>query len=253
MTASLPRRPACYNRSPVRRLAQQAAAELFEFCRLQPTDPRFCEMLALRYQVYCEERRFERPQDHPAGLEQDEYDAHSVHFVAIHRRSGRLVGTVRLILWAEKPFPAEQAFSLSRELLQLQPQQLAEVSRLALSRRYRQELRRQDARTAPALNELVGGLLRCLVEEGVRRGVTHFYAVMARALPVLLARRQLFFRQIGPEREYHGRRAPYLGSVAALLLSHPQWLARLPRALVALEMVAPLPILPPPPVPNGRF
>ena len=52
----------------------------------------------IRYQVYCVERQFEDPDDHPDGRETDHFDFHSVHSLLIHRASGHAVGTVRLVL-----------------------------------------------------------------------------------------------------------------------------------------------------------
>jgi hypothetical protein len=40
---------------------------------------------------------------------------------------------------------------------------------------------------------------------------------MARGLPTLLARKKIFFSQIGPEKEYHGFRAPYIATVGDIL------------------------------------
>ena len=53
---------------------------------------------ALRYQVYCLERKFENPEEHSQGLESDQHDAHAVQGVLFHRPTDRAVGTVRLIL-----------------------------------------------------------------------------------------------------------------------------------------------------------
>ncbi|MGH7225707.1 MAG: GNAT family N-acyltransferase, partial [Gemmataceae bacterium] len=41
----------------------------------------------LRYQVYCVEHAFLDPADNPGGREIDEFDAHSVHSLLIHRGS----------------------------------------------------------------------------------------------------------------------------------------------------------------------
>src|ERR1700712_1942968 len=40
---------------------------------------------ALRFQVYCLERKFENEEEHPDGLEKDEYDAHSIQGLLSHR------------------------------------------------------------------------------------------------------------------------------------------------------------------------
>ncbi len=196
---------------------------LFEFRKIEKDDPCFVDVLALRYKVYCEERGFEKPEDHPDGLEKDEYDDHSVHFAAILKHNQKVVGTVRLILHSEKLFPIEHSFEFNRNLKDLRREKLGEVSRLALSRCYCRELRGGVLRANSQVGELVNGLLRCLVQEGLERGLSHFYAVMARGLPILLARKKIFFAQIGPEKEYHGLRAPYLGTVRDVLSRNPQF------------------------------
>src|SRR5258708_28292732 len=53
---------------------------------------------ALRYQVYCLERRFENADEHSDGLEIDQFDAHAIQGVLFHRPTERAIGTVRIIL-----------------------------------------------------------------------------------------------------------------------------------------------------------
>src|SRR6185312_7794735 len=53
---------------------------------------------ALRFQVYCLERKFENAEEHPNGLETDEYDAHAVQGVLFHRPSQSAMGAARVIL-----------------------------------------------------------------------------------------------------------------------------------------------------------
>jgi len=49
----------------------------------------------LRHEVYCVEKRWERP--HAGGLEVDSYDPYAAHFLVKHRHSATYVGTVRLV------------------------------------------------------------------------------------------------------------------------------------------------------------
>jgi hypothetical protein len=44
---------------------------------------------ALRYQVYCLERKFLRAENYPSGLEIDEFDRHAIHVGAASRRGAR--------------------------------------------------------------------------------------------------------------------------------------------------------------------
>jgi N-acyl amino acid synthase of PEP-CTERM/exosortase system len=52
----------------------------------------------LRYQVYCVENAFEDPAQNPTGFESDAFDSSALHSLLIHRSTGDVVGTVRLIL-----------------------------------------------------------------------------------------------------------------------------------------------------------
>ena len=93
----------------------------------------------LRYQVYCVENSYERPDEQMGGRETDLYDDRSVHALLIHKRSGAVAGTVRVIL----PEADTQGLSLPikvvtdshhRELLRRLPySQTAEISRFAHS------------------------------------------------------------------------------------------------------------------------
>jgi N-acyl amino acid synthase of PEP-CTERM/exosortase system len=185
------------------------------------------KVFELRYRSYCEEWGFEKPEDHPEGIEYDEYDKHSVHFAAT-RNSDHLIGTIRLILNDEKGFPIEKHCKIDEDLSRLDRNKLAEISRLAISKEY---LRRAEDRIIFNGNrehqpefrqipserrkrqEIVCGLYRCVYTESKRRGLTHWYAVMGKGLYLLLKRFSITFVPIGPEVNYHGLRTPYVSSI----------------------------------------
>jgi N-acyl amino acid synthase of PEP-CTERM/exosortase system len=52
---------------------------------------------ALRYQVYCLERQFEKTEEHADGMEADAFDSHSVHGLLFYRLTGEALGTLRII------------------------------------------------------------------------------------------------------------------------------------------------------------
>lgn len=56
------------------------------------------EVFRLRYRIYCLERRFENPADHPNGQETDRFDRRSLHSLLVYQRTGAMTGTVRLVL-----------------------------------------------------------------------------------------------------------------------------------------------------------
>jgi N-acyl-L-homoserine lactone synthetase len=94
------------------------------------------EIYRLRYKVYCEEWGFERPEDHPDGLEKDVYDKSAVHFAA-KDSTQKIVGTIRLILNSSEGFPIEKYCQLDINKDELPRESLAEISRLAISKEYR--------------------------------------------------------------------------------------------------------------------
>ena len=193
----------------------------------------------LRYQVYVNEWGFEKPEDHPGGLERDEYDQSSLHFYACSRNSDEVIGSARIILGSDLPFPIERHFDVSSFPSAGRRGQMAEISRLAISKDYRRRAidrvifsrgdnpldeREVDlAVTQPVVqerrkceHELIRGLYLLIYRESLELGLTHWYAVMARGLYVILSRWGIDFRQIGPEKYYHGMRAPYVVDIRAM-------------------------------------
>jgi N-acyl amino acid synthase of PEP-CTERM/exosortase system len=79
------------------RLRSFTAAYHKTFETLKADTPELKERVyALRHRVYCEENKFEKP----AGgreLEFDSFDGRAVHFLLVHRHTGRDAGTVRLV------------------------------------------------------------------------------------------------------------------------------------------------------------
>lgn len=184
------------------------------------------EVSSLRYQVYCLERGFEDPSASPQGLEQDAFDARSLHCLLRHRETRVALGTGRLIL----PDPARPRASwpiqqvchdpriLDERVLPLA--QTAEVSRFCLSTEARRQVRDlqrdagDDERVAPfALLGIVRGLLAL----SLQRGITHWAMVGEPRLLRLLGRLGLHFEPLGPLVEYHGQRQPCCRDIAGLL------------------------------------
>lgn len=188
---------------------------------------------SLRYQVYINEWEFETPGDHPVGLEYDDYDSHSIHFYARSRRDSRIIGTVRTILNSDLGFPIERHFALTGTPVGVDRDTLGEISRLAVSKEYRRraidhalfeagpfvpnQLPRymDDGRDIRrhCEHELVRGLYLLIYRDSKQRGLTHWYAVMAKGLYAILRRWGIPFEQIGPAQDYHGLRSPYITSI----------------------------------------
>lgn len=202
------------------------------------------EIYRLRYKVYVEECGFERPENHPAGIEIDKFDKNSVHF-ATKNENENIIGTVRLILNSPIGFPIEKRCKLNINKDELPRNHLAEISRLAISKQYRRrgedkfiygpeeerreiidtgdtkqyQRRAEDKYRSGELYErrrgpdLVLSLYKAIYHESKRRNITHWYAVMTKGLYILLKRFGIDFEPIGQPVDYHGIRTPYLGDI----------------------------------------
>ncbi len=189
---------------------------------------------ALRFEVFCEELGYLPPASFPGGEESDAHDRHALHFGAIDG-TGTIVGTVRLVPDSELGLPI---FSRCRILPEFEPGagpggSVAEISRLAVSARYRR--RKGDGRyglstgTPDELSaagawrerrsrrpEIVLGLYRAMYQESKRRAITRWYAAMEKSLARQLKRFHFHFVEIGPETDYYGPVSPYAAEIRAL-------------------------------------
>ena len=197
------------------------------------------EVFRLRYEVLCQEFKLSgfETRRYPDGLEVDEYDYRSVHYLLRHRPTSAIAGTVRLILvdntQVEKSFPVEQ-FSVHFNQAIVDPALLprresAEISRLMLSCQFR---RREGENEFPfgtdreTVSMLAGrrrfphpvlGLMAAVSRISAENGITHWYAIMEPALNRLLRRFALQLKPIGPVVEYYGHRQPHFIKVTELL------------------------------------
>ena len=101
------------------------------------------EVYRIRYKVYCEELKYESLEKFPDGLEQDDYDQHSIHYLLKHRPSGHYAGCVRVVLpkkQIEKPnFPLEKACPKGFFFSQRSRANFCEISRLAVLSKFRRQ------------------------------------------------------------------------------------------------------------------
>lgn len=199
----------------------------------------------LRYQVYCLETGFERQEDcqsivgpdgQPVWLETDAYDVRSAHCLVRHKRTGQYAATTRLVLpVSDDPlsqYPIEEHCELSEPVTDLERRRaLGEVSRFAVSRDFKR--RQGEAGTVTGISEqneqtihpderrflphLTVGLISGLLMLSRLNSVEHWYAVMEPAFIRLLQRFGIFFIQIGPDVDYHGRRRPSVICVESML------------------------------------
>jgi N-acyl amino acid synthase of PEP-CTERM/exosortase system len=169
------------------------------------------EAYQLRHQVYCVERGYEQGED---GIERDDYDAFAHHVVVRWRETGKVVGTVRLVLpkipSTGDDFPIEHVCDPAL-LSDLPFATTGEVSRFALAKLRRQEMRSVSPATCALLRF---ALIRGAVRMSAEAGHTHWLAVMEPTLLRLLSAAGLHFKPLGQPVEYHGLRQP---AVAALV------------------------------------
>lgn len=183
----------------------------------------------LRFQVYCVENGFEDPARYPEGLEHDRFDKRALHTILVHRPSGLVAGTVRIILPARGPsgldLPLEHLLGRPLGL----PRSTAEISRFAISKDFR---RRQvdglypDELAQPALPReaesrvipsMALGLMQATFRMSDEAGITHWCALMMPALLRMLARLGIHFDDLGPPIDHRGRRQPCHRDPAAVL------------------------------------
>ena len=98
------------------------------------------EVFRLRYQIYCEELKYEPLAKFPEKMERDAYDSHSVHCLLKHNPSNCYVGCFRLVLPENphKKFPLESFFPDNlMDFAYTSRLQFAEVSRLMVVSEFR--------------------------------------------------------------------------------------------------------------------
>lgn len=170
---------------------------------------------AIRFQVYCLERKFENASEHDGRLERDSFDDRAVHCLLFHRPTGEPIGTTRLI-----PLSDMDVLQPIRQLLHTNGLRgrdhfplatTGEVSRFAISNQFRRrhtdngsiKLDRECRSNLPCL-----GLVQELLRQSVELGLTHWAAVMEPKLLRMLALMGIHFTPVGPLVDHHGLRQP---------------------------------------------
>jgi N-acyl-L-homoserine lactone synthetase len=144
------------------------------------------ELFRIRYLVYCKEKQWLKKDDYPDGREIDEFDTHSVHFLALKNNS--IVGTVRAIFPSSLGLPVINTFKITV------PEHVihyVEISRLAVIK---------EARGL----ELTMGMLHTLFSWCLENGVTHGYAVVENSLLNFLIRLGYPFKKLGAKKYLYG-------------------------------------------------
>jgi N-acyl amino acid synthase of PEP-CTERM/exosortase system len=195
------------------------------------------EAYKLRYQVYCLETGFEDPSDYPDGLEFDEFDDYSVHYLLRHRKLDVYMATTRLILPCpnniKKPYPIEIHTHIDNvvALKHISREHLAEASRFCISKQFRRRKNEinggsgDDTKTETTFNHeerrvfphLTLALFACLIKMSQENDIRDWYAVMEPALIRFFSSMGMDFVGIGAVINYHGIRRPCTIRVQDLL------------------------------------
>ena len=195
------------------------------------------EVFKLRYQVYCIETGFESQERYLDGLELDEYDDYSIHYLIRHRKSKNYAATTRLILPninnPEKRFPIELNCQIDNfEVLKhMTRNNLAEVSRFCVSKEFKR--RKKEYGTLAGIGSdsdktftederrifphITIALITCLIKMSNENNIYYWYAFMEPALLRFLSGLGIYFKNIGPLIDYNGRRQPCIITVSDLL------------------------------------
>jgi N-acyl amino acid synthase of PEP-CTERM/exosortase system len=187
------------------------------------------EAYRLRYQVYCVERPFEDPEQHIGACESDDYDDRSIHTLLLHRRTGEIAGTSRVILpdhRRSRPLPMATLLQGSdrRRFDRFPVAHTAELSRFAVSKQFRRR-RDEEHLGDEALIEterrlmpfITLGLIRGMFDICLEHKITHLAAVMEPPLIRILHRLGLDFTHIGGIVMHHGLRQPCIASLDDLI------------------------------------
>lgn len=208
----------------------------FDFLPVDDHQALLQQSYRLRYQVYCNERRFLNADDYPDAVESDQFDPNAHHIAAVNRVD-EVIGAVRLVrpsrdqglpleshCTISADFPAQVGANSVREALH-NPSN-AEISRLVVSKGYSRRAadgyyamsdaaprRDPNDRRCAGGPAIAMGLYRELYRFSRRNGITHWLAAMERALRLYLKRHHIVFEAIGPEVDYYGPVTPFMVAV----------------------------------------
>lgn len=203
--------------------------------QIAKSDPLKEEVYKLRYQVYCEELHFEEA--NPAHIEQDEFDARSIHCFIRHINTDALAGTLRVIATRnnDELLPMEKFCPQAITDKQLRPRnfpahQVCEVSRLAVPLTFRKRQVDQFAGGATGvINEqifstqelrffpyIAVSLYLSAIALCHKSRIHHVFVMMEPRLARSLNFVGIHFTQIGAPVEYHGKRAAYYVDIRQL-------------------------------------
>jgi N-acyl amino acid synthase of PEP-CTERM/exosortase system len=195
------------------------------------------EVYKLRYQVYCVEKGFLEPRVN--GLEFDDYDKRSCHYLIRHRETDCYMATTRLILPDKQnlqnlfPMEAYNQIDNIERLKTIRRANLAELSRFCISKQFRRRANERDLlitndtdesrfsrREKTSSAHLTLALFACAVRMSSEHNIHYWYAIMEPASKRIASAFGIHFVEMGPPSlsvHYYGIRVPYAIKVDDLL------------------------------------
>jgi N-acyl amino acid synthase of PEP-CTERM/exosortase system len=186
------------------------------------------KIFSVRYRVYCDEFKYESPENFPDKQESDEFDDHSLLCLITHKESNIPAGCVRLVpttgISGDSLLPFEKycSDSLDSEFikgLNLERHNICEISRLAVDGVFRRRSGETSTRFGDVMSftdqekrtfsliAVAGFLAATALTE--LSGRTNVFAMMEPFLPRLWRKFGMNFQKAGSDIDYHGVRAPY--------------------------------------------
>ena len=146
------------------------------------------DVFRLRYRVFCLEKKWLNPEEYPDGKETDEYDQHSVHFLAAND-TAKIVGTARAIFPSELGLPVFNNFE--DIAIPDDVERYVELSRLIVAKETR------------GLTVTIG-LLKSILNWCLYEGITTAFVIVEERMLNFLLRLGYPFRKAGPGKFYFG-------------------------------------------------
>ncbi len=181
----------------------------------------------LRYQAYCVEKGYVTDNSIDT-FEIDEYDTHALHCLILHKHSDTYAATIRLILPTKNVnvhFPLEAQLTPScltqYDMLVTAPrEQIAEVSRLVISRSFRQRTGEKTAihglgndfgmlppkQKREFTAQISLGLFKAIYQLSTKHNINYWLALMEPQLIRLLSRIGIHFSHLSEHIQYYGNR-----------------------------------------------
>ena len=192
------------------------------------------QVYRIRFDVLCLDKAVESfdKEKYPEGLEIDDYDERSRHYLVYHKESGTYAATVRLIYSGDNKdldaFPMIKAARghVDMAMLSALPVgEIAEISRLLIRKEFRTRLKKdvfaegtyEDYKKLTREKRLVThpiiGLLTAIMKMSSQNGIKYWFAGMEPSLDKRLRQLGLHLTPLGPMVNFHGMRRPYLGVI----------------------------------------